>query len=412
MLNALVLTSFFGFILSKYYKLGPFNPFTLYFGVWLTVFGILWIFQDVYITLPSQFLLIITCVQLVAIFLMTCIKIIDAPSKQDFSSYPSQYHLNDKLILMLQLALLAAMPVLYQKATEFAGGQNIFTSIGYINLRRAFNEQGMDMGVLRYLYPLSFLCCAFTVYYAAKGQFKKWRAFLAVVTALFYAYLATGRTFFLMVFVFTIPPLAIAGKIRAKSLIILGSILFGFFFLVATLTAKGTSMDASLGENISSFAESIHSYLIAPFVALYLLSEKLPILAYGDYSLRFLISVLSAIGLTDPPAPLIKGYEFTPVVTNIYTVYEVYIRDFGVIGFFMPSLYLLLHWWLYSKARKQNDLFIFLYAVSLYPLFTQVLQDQYASLVSTWIQATFWCLLFIRKNKSFPFQHSFERQKQ
>ena len=255
------------------------------------------------------------------------------------------------------------------------------------------------MGVLKYLYPLSFLNCAVTIFFASRKEVSKKRGGIAVLIALFYAYLATGRTFFLMIFAFSIPPLAITGKIKGKSLIILGGILMAFFFLVASMTAKGTSMDASIIENIFGFIDSFQSYIVAPFVALYMLLEKVTTYTGGDNTFRFLFSILSSLGLAAPPVPLIKGYEYTPIATNLYTVYEVYARDFSLAGFFIPPFFLFIHWWLYKKAKLGNTLFIFLYAASVYPLVTQLLQDQYVTLFSTWIQITFWCAVLIRRTR-------------
>ena len=171
------------------------------------------------------------------------------------------------------------------------------------------------------------------------------------------------------------------------------------FLLVALLTSKGASADASFGDNILSFIDSVHNYLIAPFVALSLQMSDFNSPAFGDYSLRFFFSVLSAFGLTNSPISLVRGYEFTPVPTNLYTVYEVYVRDFAIAGFFIPVLFLPIHWYLYKKACRGNEFYIILYAISAYPLMTQVLQDQYMSLISTWIQLLIGCFLLMRKKK-------------
>ena len=167
--------------------------------------------------------------------------------------------------------------------------------------------------------------------------------------------------------------------------------------LVASLTSKGASTDASFSDNMSSFIESAHSYLIAPFVALSMQMSEFDAPALGEYSLRFFFSVLAALGLTNRPMSLVRGYEFTPAPTNLYTVYEVYVRDFAVFGFFLPVLFLPIHWYLYKKARRGHELYIIIYAISTYPLLTQVLQDQYMTLISTWIQLFIGCWLLISK---------------
>ncbi|OSI13031.1 O-antigen polymerase [Neisseria canis] len=395
MLVFLTLISLCGFFLSKYFKLGPFNPFTLYFGVWSAIFVAYAFFQDTYRPISDDYLFIQICVQLVAFFMMICAR----PFKPGFMPIPPRYQLNKKIFTLIQLALIAALPTFYQMVVDYAG-ESIFTSSGYTRLRYVFNNEGKDMGKLGYLYTLAFLSASVGVYYAAKKELNKWQTILAVLLALIYAYLTTGRTFFLMIFIFTVTPLAVMGKIRLKTLAVLGSALLGTFFLVASLTSKGASPDASLSDNIASFIESAHSYFIAPFVALSMITEELKTLAFGDYSLRFILSILAAFGLTDPPGPIVKGYQFTPAPTNLYTVYEVYVRDFDVFGFFIPLIFLPIHWILYKQARKANDFCMIIYAISLYPLLTQMLQDQYMTLISTWIQIFLGCLLLISRKRA------------
>lgn len=394
MLTFLIAISLLGFLLSKHLKLGPFNPFTLFFGIWSAIFIAYSIFQHVYYPISGEYLLIQICIHLFALFMMF---LMGRPTGRfDPDAAGTEYRINKLSVNIIQILLLAGLPALYQNATELAGG-SIFTSQGYTRLRYSFNVEGENVGWMRYLTPLSFITSAVVVYFAAKGQLPKWRALLALLTGVCYAYLATGRTFFLLVFILTFMPLAVTERIRTKSLLLLGSILMGLFFMVATLTSKGTSEQASLGDNILGFIDSMQSYLLAPFVALSMLFDKLDTMHMGDYSLRFFISLLASQGLTDPPAPIVKGYQFTPVPTNLYSVYEVYFRDFGAIGFFIPLVFLPLHWVFYKQARKGNDFFVLMYAVSAYPLLTQILQDQYMTLISTWIQIFIACLLMIRK---------------
>ncbi len=396
MLPTLILISLSGLIISKNFRFGPFNPFTVYFSIWTIFFILFFIFQGLYVSTSTEYLLAHFCAQILAIVVMLVSKATDRRLPVGYI-LPYKYEPHLPTLNILQSILVLSTPVVYQKATTFARGESIFSVIGYMNLRYAFNEEGMNMGVLRYLYPLSFLVCAITIYFASQKQVSKKRAAIAVFTAIFYAYLATGRTFFLMLFAFTIPPLALTGKIKGKSLLILGGVLMLFFFLVASMTAKGTSTDASIIENAMGFIDSAQSYVVAPFVALYMAFEKLHTFTGGENTFRFIFSILNSLGLAEAPAALVREYEYTPIITNIYSVYEVYVRDFGFAGFLIPPFFLFIHWWLYKKAKAGNTLFVFFYAASVYPLVTQLLEDQYVSLLSMWIQTIFWCTILMRK---------------
>lgn len=398
MLTFLILVSLTGFLMSKYRKLGAFNPFTLFFGVWSAIFIAYSFFQDLYYPVSSEYLLIQICVQLGALFVMLFAR---PPAYLPNAAYRPVYQVNKLMFFIVQLILLAGVPMMYLKAVELAGG-SVFTSAGYTRLRYAFNMEGASVGILRYFTPLSFVASAVAVYFATKKQISKFSAMLTVFAGLCYAFLATGRTFFLLIFILIVIPLAVSGKIKAKTLAVLGALLVGVFFLIAWLTSKGTSVNASFSENVAGFVDSMQSYLVAPFVALSMLFDKLNTMHYGDYSLRFVLSLLSSQGLTDPPAPIVKGYQFTPIPTNLYTVYEVYFRDFGVFGFFIPLVFLPIHWIFYKQAKRNNDFFIILYAISVYPLLTQILQDQYMTLISTWIQMALACIVLIKKHNIRP----------
>lgn len=395
MLTLLILVSLTGFLMSKYRKLGAFNPFTLFFGLWSAIFIAYSFFQDIYYPVSSEYLLIQICVQLGALFLMLFAR---PPVYSPNAALLPVYKVNKPVFFIVQLILLIGLPLIYQRATDLAGG-NIFTSIGYTRLRYAFNMEGASVGFLRYFTPLSFVASAIAVYFASKKQISKFSALLTVFSGLCYAFLATGRTFFLLIFILIVVPLAVSGKIKTKTMALLGALLISVFFLIAWLTSKGTSVNASFGENVAGFVDSMQSYLVAPFVALSMLFDKLSTMHYGDYSLRFVLSLLSSQGLTDPPAPIVKGYQFTPIPTNLYTVYEVYFRDFGVFGFFIPLIFLPVHWIMYKSAKRKNDFFVIVYAISVYPLLTQILQDQYMTLISTWIQMALACILLIKKDR-------------
>jgi oligosaccharide repeat unit polymerase len=164
---------------------------------------------------------------------------------------------------------------------------------------------------------------------------------------------------------------------------------------------------SGFSENLESFLENLISYTIAPVLALFGLMNTELMLDYGLNSLRGLIAVLYSFGLIEsPPVNLIKNYEFVPNPTNVYTVYEVYFRDFYYFGLLIPPLFLLVHWWLYAKALRIGGRWVFYYAASVYPLLMQFFQDQYFSLFSMWVQVGFWYWLFLKSEKQNTLSHA------
>jgi oligosaccharide repeat unit polymerase len=83
----------------------------------------------------------------------------------------------------------------------------------------------------------------------------------------------------------------------------------------------------------------------------------------------------------------LQPYIKTPVLTNVYTVYQPYFLDFSYVGVVLIQFFLgLLHGHIYKRAVSGSAFFVTLYGLSLYPLVMQFFQDQYLNLLSTWVQ--------------------------
>jgi len=107
----------------------------------------------------------------------------------------------------------------------------------------------------------------------------------------------------------------------------------------------------------------------------------------------------------------VQPWVDVPMPTNVYTVYQPYIKDFGLVGGSLVLFVLgFLHALLYRRAtvRNPHTTYVFLFALSLFPLVMQAFQDMYFSLLSLWIQYGTWAVvLFIvlherRHRRRFP----------
>lgn len=277
----------------------------------------------------------------------------------------------------------------------------MFTAAGYIGLRSAMTNEGKSFGILSYFFPLSFTLTSLSLILYHQKKIGIISLSISLITGLLYAYLSTGRTFILLLFCLSIFPLIVTRTIRVKSLLIYTPILFIAFVFVALMTGKGVSTNAGITENAQPLANSLRSYTIAPLLALSEIFNQEIDSDLGKNSLRLFFSIFYATGLTDtPPTPLIRDYVNTPDPTNVYTVYEVYIRDFLTAGLFIPPSFLLAHQFLYRKSSRNGGKWIFYYSTSTYPLLMQFFQDQYFSLISLWIQFAFWYFVFLEKRRS------------
>jgi oligosaccharide repeat unit polymerase len=402
MLEALLIITFAGVILASCRRMGMGNPFQIYFMVWFLVISGYYVSIQTYIGVSSEFLIAIFVAKFFS-FLLLFIAYSQNQGVAQLIKSLSISERQDQLIIFAQIAVTVALPFAYLRAITLAGGEDIFTVFGYIKLRSAMTQDGYSFGLLGYFFILSYVISSLTTFSYRQGSAHLGRLALSVLVSLSYVYLGTGRTNILLLLCLLITPLVISGAVRLKGILVSVLVLAGLIIFIAVMTAKGISTDAGFLENIDSFSENLKGYTIAPFLALSKLVALEPNIDWGENTFRFFISLQYALGISDiQPVPLIRGYAFVPNLTNVYTAYDVYFRDFSYLGIFIPPAFLIIHYWLYRKAIRFGGVWIFYYSASVYPLVMQFFQDQYFSLASMWFQlgVWYWLLLMPRTERT------------
>lgn len=402
MFEALILVTFIGFVLANHSRLGTGNPYQIFFFVWLTVYIGYYFTRDLFIRIDSAFVFVTLVSQYFTLFLLII-------SYLKSSGVTQARRAPDLLTIQLKkwfyyplfvLVVIGAYPT-YLKAIELANGQSIFTIVGFMTLRNSITYENRDFGILGYLTPLSIIVTMVSAVSWRNRQIYFLLFLVSLLTSLFYCYMATGRTFILMLFCFVFMPFFIARVFSRASLILTGVVFLSLFLFIAGMTGKGISFDNTFSQNVRTFQENIVGYTTAPFVAMAHLFANFDTAEYGVNSLRFFFAVLQKLELADVQSvQLVKDYVMTPFPTNVYTVYEVYYRDFLYYGFFIPPLFLVLHFWLYRSAVVRGGRWIMFYAASTYPLVMVFFQDQYFSLTSQWIQMIFWLTLLCERSRT------------
>lgn len=395
MLNILLLITFCGLALTSQKRLGLANPFQIYFLVWFLVFLGYFLSGDSYIKLQADFLIFIVIINAFALlFALICTYNYAIESEFSCSNFKGKG--SKKLIGIAQIVVLFGVPFTYEKALLLSNGVDIFTVLGYIQLRYSLTEEGQVFGFSGYLFTLSYVVSSLSIISYFNKEIGFLRLAMSICISLFYVYVGTGRTSVLLFLLLLFIPLILLGKFGARGIFIFFILLIALFLFVAGMTSKGVSVDSDFLENISSILENARAYTVAPFLAFSTFMSSEFQLGYGENVFRTFIAVAYNFGLTDiPPVALIKNYVYVPDLTNVYTVYEVYFRDFSYFGLFFPQFFLLLHWWLYKIAFRKKGVWIFYYAASSYPLVMQFFQDQYLSLLSTWVQIGVWYWFFL-----------------
>lgn len=393
LLICLLLLIICGLYFSGSKKMGFLNPFQIYFWCWFIVFLLYYYLQDTFIGISFEYKLALLTTTVFALVLI--LFFVFRMNNKVLTYKTHKIYFNKHRLRIAQIILVASVPFAYQRASSLSA-ESIFTALGYMQLRASMNENGENLGVFSYLIILTFVVCSTTIFDYSKTKKGLIWVLVALLTAVFYMYLSTGRTFILLLATMVLYPQIIERKIELKGFLV-GLIVLAFLFVVSALmTAKGLSADSGFDDNISSLLENLRSYTLAPLVAMSELFKNQSHIEWGVNTFRMGMAVLYSLGLSDePPVSLIRQYISVPDLTNVYTVYEVYFRDFGVIGFFIPPFFLCLHWYLYTKAHSVGGVWIFICAASIYPLVMQFFQDQYFSLMSTWVQIAFWNWFFV-----------------
>lgn len=397
----------FGLFMATRPRMGIANPFALYFLVWSMVFVSYYISKDTFNPVSSEFLLVIFSASAVALLILLTAYGKKHREKMYFLNI--EINFRGRLLSIIQLFCILSIPFAYRAASSLSGDNDIFSVTGYIYLRTAMTEEGLGLGIVNYFSILSYVICSIRFYKFSLDKKGKLALFSATGTALFYAYINTGRTGALLLTVLVVIPLILRGAISKRGIVISIVALALMFLTVALMTAKGVSVDASFIENLESLATNLRGYTIAPLLAFSTLENSLTEYSFGINSFRFLLSLITSLGISgfDPPA-LIREYAYVPDPTNVYTVYDVYFRDFSYIGIFLPPTFLVIHWVLYKKALNLSGRWVFYYAASVYPLAMQFFSDQYFSLFSIWLQIAFWYWIFTIEAKR-PGSESFAK---
>jgi oligosaccharide repeat unit polymerase len=282
---------------------------------------------------------------------------------------------------------IVAFPIFVLKAFQIAS-QGPFNSF-FINLRYnlTMSQTSDDYGLLIYLISFSFLSVGMELYRFLIS--KKWyRLLLCIPVALGYAIFATGRTYFLCFFFILFGTLLITRRLKpGRGFALVGIFGLAVFVLLGLAFNKGGNFDNSLQENIRSVWDNFRLYLLGALPAMDIYMNKNIEPAWGNHMFRLIFVLLSIVGLKANVQPIHQEYQMVPLPTNVYTVYYPYYNDYLFYGAFLIQFILgIIHGLVYRKAATGHPLFVFLFAVLLYPLFMQFFHDQYFNLFSMWLQ--------------------------
>lgn len=292
-------------------------------------------------------------------------------------------------VLLIGITLIF-LPVFVFKSYELAIEYMIYDSL-FAGLRNS-SVQEQDVGFSKYGITFSYVSFFVQSYQFVYNKINKIKLILSALILLVFCVFSTGRTFFIFYLCLFFGILIVFQKLKRKYLIY-G--MLGIIFLFATigiLLNKGGSVENTLVENISGIFESFMVYFIGSLSAFDAFIHSNYESTYGENSFRFLYSILYKTGMVEgKPIDLVDQYASVPFDTNVYSIYKIYFQDFGML-FMMIMIFsmAILHTFFYLKAITERKFIpTFFYSILLYPLFMSFFQEQYLTLIPTWIYLSF-----------------------
>lgn len=309
-----------------------------------------------------------------------------------------EYKIKYSLDQWLFIFLIIMLPIYVKTIINVVENSKLANVNFYLALRHEYVNNGVNLGILDYLNTISVFSFSFLQYklnfITKQNNINKKRTIyklLFYITVFTYAFLSTGRTYFVLLL-----SIYLSFKVISKSIkkyhIILVSIVFLIIFIAnAFILGKGASVDDSASENVSSIFDNFIIYFLGGAYGFDSSIKSGFVYEYGENVFRFFITVAHSIGITDvKPKELVMQYITNPIISNVYTLYYNYFKDFGFCGLLFNLVWGFLHTVFYYKAKFKPTFFnVYCFALLMYPLLMSFFQDQYMSLLSTWIQLLF-----------------------
>ncbi|WP_338407596.1 O-antigen polymerase [uncultured Flavobacterium sp.] len=296
------------------------------------------------------------------------------------------FEISNKIDIILIIITLIFLPIFIIKSYELAIEYIIYDSL-FAGLRNS-SVQEQDVGFSKYGLNFAYVSFFLQSYQYVYNKNNKLKLFLSAFILLVFCVFSTGRTFFILYLCLIFGVLIVFKKLKKKHLVYGISSVLLLFSTIGILLNKGGSAENNLKENISGIFESFMQYFIGGLSAFDSFIHTKYSNTYGENSFRFFYSMLYKMGIVEnKPSDLVDQYASIPFDTNVYTIYKIYFQDFGLIFMiFIIFSMAILHTFFYLKAINEHKfIYTFLYSIMLYPLFMSFFQEQYLSLLPTWI---------------------------
>ena len=173
-------------------------------------------------------------------------------------------------------------------------------------------------------------------------------------------------------------------------------IAFLLYYAYISFNKYSWAYESSNSEDVLS--SEIITYLSGSIIAFDNAIESHSFTRMGSNVFRFFIAISDSMFGTSRAIRLANEFETAyGVSTNVFTFYDFYLRDFGIVfAIFMQFVISCVHGISYKCRHTVSGLFF--YSMLSYPLIMQFFQDQYISLLSTWVQVIIVFFIVLKTN--------------
>src|SRR5260370_4515302 len=277
------------------------------------------------------------------------------------------------VLLALSLVML---PLMIEKAIQLVSesGAEFF----FVGLRwEVLAEGSRGYGHLGYVPLLSFFTTFVYAIEPRTSRGERLQYCFSFLLSLVYAALTTGRSSFYLLLVVLMGVYLMKGRFRTRTFLAGTLVFLASFAFLGIAMGKGGDLYASWTDNVSTIGESLLVYAEGPIPAFDQVVRKD---APPEYARNTFLGPLNIFRkLTGKPlASAIQEEVDIPFPTNVYTgIHPVY-RDFGLVGVILAFAAIgaaSTHF--YVRGLAGDALYVFYYALGLFPLFFMVFSDQY-----------------------------------
>jgi oligosaccharide repeat unit polymerase len=228
----------------------------------------------------------------------------------------------------------------------------------------------------------------------------------SILVALAFSLLTTGRTRFLMLVVGLLGiSLLKSRQFSAREAWKFARWpLLGLLVLLSVLVPIDKDISGLKGGTTEVLATYIFGYAVTPLAGFdHVLHHTSEYEHDPNHTFRDVLPSLARfLGFRYTPPPSFDDPVFIPLSTNVYTVFKFYYVDFGLTGM-LVAMFLIGagQTWLFRKALTGDHFYIFLFAISLFPLVMIAFDDMYTSFLG-YLKHLAFALLYFRVLRTIP----------